>query len=631
LFSELKRFASLQESLMNSSRTERFLLAIWSVALAVFVFTAIAMAGSKPAAPASHGGGGGGASHAPAAHPSGGGGSHPSGGAGAQNRGPGGAQGANRGPGGGNASRGATGNAGNRGNTGAGNRGNTGNAGNRGNTGAGNRGNTGNAGNRGNTGAGNRGGTQAGNHGNTGGNRGNAGAGNRGGTQAGNHGNTGGSHGNAGGNRGGQSAGNHAPKGSQSHVTKSGNHVQTRANGSVRSVSGHVNGHNVTVNRGMHGGRRVTSEHNGRRTVAYGRHGGYSQRAFYNHGGHSYYQRTYWGGGHAYAYGYRGYGWGGYNYYGYAPAYYWGPAYYGWAYNPWASPIAYGWGWGGAPWYGYYGAYWNPYPVYPSAAFWLTDFFVAAALQSAYADQQQAADDNGELLPPTFNQASSDVIAALSTSDPLVAANLSSVYGSGKYGSRNFLLAGAPASGSQPAMTKEIKDALAEEIKGQIAAEKTSAANKDSAGNDSGPPAAVDPNIRYFMVANEEDLTTSDGTECSLTGGDVIYRTGDKPDDDHMVDATVKASRKDECAVGATVSVSVDDVMDMYNGMRQNMADGMKEMAAKNGKNGLPKAPDTTTSGGEIPAPTPDANVQDDLKQAQSDADAAEADAKQPN
>jgi hypothetical protein len=622
LYSELKRFASLQESLMNSSRTERFLHAIWSVALAVFVFTAIAMAGSKPSAPASHGGGGG-ASHAPAAHPSGGGGSHP-GGAGAQNRGPGGgAQGANRGPGGGNASRGgATGNAGNRGNTGAGgNRGATGNAGNRGNTGAGgNRGATGNAGNRGNTGAGNRGGSQAGNHGNTGagGNRGNTG-GNRGGTQAGNHGNTGG-------NRGGQSAGNHAPKGSQSHVTKSGNHVQTRANGSVRSVSGHVNGHNVTVNRGMHGGRRVVSEHNGRRTVAYGRHGGYSQRAFYNHGGHSYYQRTYWRGGHAYAYGYRGYGWGGYNYYGYAPAYYWGPAYYGWAYNPWAAPIAYGWGWGGAPWYGFYGAYWNPYPVYPAAAFWLTDFFVAAALQSAYADQQQAADDNGELLPPTFNQASSDVIAALSTSDPLVAANLSSVYGS-----RNFLLAGAPASGSQPAMTKEIKDALAEEIKGQIAAEKTAAANKDSAGNDNGPPAAVDPNIRYFMVANEEDLTTSDGTECSLTGGDVIYRTGDKPDDDHMVDATVKASRKDECAVGATVSVSVDDVMDMYNNMRQNMADGMKEMAAKNGKNGLPKAPDTTTTGGEIPAPTPDANVQDDLKQAQSDADAAEADAKQPN
>jgi hypothetical protein len=608
---------------MNSSMKDKCFLAIWSIALVVFFGTAVALAGSKPS--------GGGGSHAPSgggakpsgggARPSGGGGARPggagggshAGGAQGQNRGPGGAQGQNRGPGGGNARSGSQ--AGNRGGAAGGNRGGTGNTGNRGGSQAGNRGGTA-GGNRGGTGnTGNRGGSQAGN-------RGGAAGGNRGGAAGGNHGNAGGNRGNAGGNK---AAGNRAPKGSQSHVTKSGNHVQTRANGSVRSVNGHVNGHSVHVERGAHGGRRVVSEHNGRRTVAYGRHGGYSQRAFYRHGGHEYYQRTYWRGGHAYAYGYRGYGWGGYNYYGYAPAYYWGPAYYGWAYNPWASPIAYGWGWGGAPWYGFYGAYWNPYPVYPSAAFWLADYFVAASLQAAYADQQQAADDSGQLMPPTFNQASSDVIAELSTSDPLVAANLASIYPGG------LRLAAAPATSSGPAMTKEIKDAIAEEIKGQIAAEKTAAANKDSAGNESGPPAALDPNIRYFVVANEEDLTDKDGNECTLTGGDVVYRTGDTPDDDHMVDATVKASRKDECATGATVGISTDDLMDMYNNLRQNMADGMKEMAAKNGKNGLPKAPDTTTTGGEIPAPTPDANVQDDLKQAQSDGDAAEADAKQPN
>jgi hypothetical protein len=205
-----------------------------------------------------------------------------------------------------------------------------------------------------------------------------------------------------------------------------------------------------------------------------------------------------------------------------------------------------------------------------------------------------------------------------------VAANLASIYPGG------LRLAAAPAASSGPAMTKEIKDALSEEIKNQIAAEKTAAASKDKTDSDS-VPAALDPNIRYFVVANNEDLTDADGNECSLTGGDVVYRTSETPDDDHMVDTTVKASRKDECAIGATVGVSTDDLMDMYNNLRQNMADGMKELAAKNGKNGLPKSPDTATTGGEIPAPTPDSNVQDDLKQAQSDADAAEADAKQPN
>jgi hypothetical protein len=497
---------------------------------------------------------------------------------------------------------------GNRGNTGNNNRGGQNQMGNRGNAGNNNRGNQNQMGNRGNAGNNNRGNqNQMGNRGNAGNNRGGNQAGNRaGGNQAGNR---------------GQTAGNHQPRGAQTHVTRSGDHVTTRANGSVRSISGH----GVTVNHGLHGGRTVVATHNGRTIVAHGRAGGYSQRAFYRHNGHEYVQRTYYRGGVAYAYGYRSYYYGGYPYYGYAPAYYWGPAYYGWAYNPWPAPVYYGWGWGGAPWYGYYGPYWAPYPVYPSAAFWITDFFIAAALQAAYADQAAAAAENGELLPPTVNQASSDVVAALSTSDPLVAASLASIYPS-----HGLMLGGAAAS-SSPAMTKEIKDAIAAEIKDQIAAEKTAATNKDKAGNDSGPPAALDPNIRYFVVSDQEDLTDSDGNECTLTGGDVVYRTGDQPDNDHMVDATVKASRKDECAVGKTVSVSTDDLMDMYNNMRQNMSDGMKEMAKNSGKNGLPKAPDTSTTAGEIPAPTPDSNVKDDLSQAQKDADAAEADAKQPN
>jgi len=578
---------------MNSSGKSKNILVVSLAVLFVFAVSVLAAGDKKPSAPSKPAA----APHsAPAQHSGGGqpggGNRGPGGGMNNNNRGPGGGMNNNnRGPGGNNSMNRGQGNQ-------TGNRGNMNNNNNRGNMGGNNNANRGNQGNRGGMNNNNRGNMG----GNNNANRGNAG--NRGGNQA---------------------AGNHAPKGSNTHTTRTGNRVQTRANGSVRSISGH----GVTVNRGVNGHRRVVATHNGRTVVAVGRHGGYSQRAYYRHNGHEYVQRTYWRGGRAYAYGYRGYYYGGRPYYGYAPAYYWGPAYYGWAYNPWPAPVYYGWGWGGAPWYGYYGPYWSPYPAYPSAAFWLTDFFVAATLQAAYAAQAEAAAENGEnITPPQFNQESSDVIAALSTSDPLVAANLSSIYGPNA-----MLLAGAAAapSSSGPAMTKEIKDALAEEIKGQIAAEKTAAASKDSAGNDNGPPAALDPNIRYFVVANDEDLTTSDGTECTLTGGDVLYRTGDQPDDDQMVNATVKASRKGECAVGETVGVPTDDLMDMYNGMRENMSDGMKEMAKNSGKNGLPTAPDTTTTAGEVPQPTADSNVQGDLNQAQKDADAAEADAKQSN
>ena len=177
-------------------------------------------------------------------------------------------------------------------------------------------------------------------------------------------------------------------------------------------------------------------------------------------------------------------------------------------------------------------------------------------------------------------------------------------------------------------MTKEIKDAIAEEIKDQIAAEKTAAGNKSAGGDKSGTPAALDPKIRYFVASTDLDLTTSDGTECTLTGGDVLYRVGDEPDDDRMVDATVKSSKKGECAIGATVGVAANDLQEMYNNLRQNMGQGMKEMANNSGKNGLPKAPDTTTTGGEVPAPTADNNVKDDLQQTQKDADQVESEAK---
>jgi hypothetical protein len=81
----------------------------------------------------------------------------------------------------------------------------------------------------------------------------------------------------------------------------------------------------------------------------------------------------------------RGYGYRGLALNVYAPGFYFAPGFYGWAYNPWAVPIAYGWGWAGNPWLGFYGGYFTPFAVYPSAAFWLTDYLIAADLQAAYA------------------------------------------------------------------------------------------------------------------------------------------------------------------------------------------------------------------------------------------------------
>ncbi len=403
---------------------------------------------------------------------------------------------------------------------------------------------------------------------------------------------------------------------------KGGGSATFRKNGQVRTIQSH----GMTINHGARGGRRIEGMHNGRRVVSYGRHGGYSQRAYYRHGGREYSQRTYYRGGHYYAYGYRNYYYGGRPYYGYAPAYYYGPGYYGWAYNPWPAPVYYNWGWGGQPWYGYYGPYYQPYPVYPTAAFWLTDFLLAASLQAAYQAQQEGG-ENGGLIPPAIQNATADEIAALWSTDPLVAANLQATYGTYMLGG------GAPAAAAKSTqLSPEVKQAISDEMKNEIAAEKEAAANKDAAAPTGDQvPAALDPKIRVFVVANDEDLTNADGDECSLTPGDVVSRVGDTPDDDNMVDAVVKSSKKDECAVGATVGVPVDDLQEMHNQLRIQMDAGLKELADKQGKNGLPAAPDTKTQAGEVPAPTPDTNASSDLEQQQKDADQVEAEAKQSN
>jgi hypothetical protein len=405
----------------------------------------------------------------------------------------------------------------------------------------------------------------------------------------------------AGGANGGKGSANtanargpHTPPGKQVSL-KGGGSASIRPNGQIRSV----NRNGMHIEHGVRGDRRVVSNRNGVRVVSNGRRGGYVQRAYVTRGGRSYYSRTYYHNG-VYVTGvYRGYYYGGSPYYGYYPAYYYQPAYYGWAYNPWPAPVAYGWGWGGSPWYGYYGAYYQPYPVYPSAAFWLTDFLVAASLQAAYEAQANA------LLYP--NAADGTLVASLL---PIAAAGSDAVK-----------------------MSPEVKKALADEVKTQLAAEQSEAGKgKSSSGappatSNEAPP-ALDPNFRMFVVNTDLTLVV-DGEECALSEGDVITRTTDTPDDDKNVNVKVAASNKSDCAVGKEGPVAVDDLQEMYNHFRDQLKDGMGELAKKQGTGGLPKAPDTSTTAGDVPPPAPDKTVEKSLQDQQTAADQTESEVKQ--
>ena len=368
-----------------------------------------------------------------------------------------------------------------------------------------------------------------------------------------------------------------------------------RPNGQIRSI----NRNGMQINHGINGSRTVVSYHNGARIVTTGKNSGYVQRAYVTRGGNTYVSRTVVVNHVTYTSVYRSYSYGGYCcYYGYHPAFYYAPVYYGWAYNPWPAPVYYSWGWGPAPWYGYYGGYFAPYPVYPSAAFWLTDYLIAANLQAAYQARAAAATgDNG---------------------------------GSDQQPSQPSGNDNSASNSGQVTLSPEVKEAIAEEVKAQLAAQQA-AAQQVSASTSQSPastqsqevPAALDPARHTFIVAS--DLTvSSNGQECQLTAGDVIKRTSDMPDEDRKVTAVISASKRSDCAIGQEVAIGVDDLQEMHNKFEEQLDNGMKDLANKQGQNGIPKAPDTKTTASDVPPPPPDNNAAKALQEQQATADQTE-------
>ena len=243
----------------------------------------------------------------------------------------------------------------------------------------------------------------------------------------------------------------------------------------------------------------------------------------------------------------------------------------------------------GDPWYRYYGYYFAPAPFYPGANLWLTDFILAENLRMAYEAQQN------EDVPV-----------------------------------RRM----AAASPNEVQLTPEVKLAIAEEVKQQLDAEtsasaRTSAAGSSAVSTDAIPP-ALDPGTTVFVVASDLDVDTPDGNECELTPGDVISRIDDTPGSYDKVQVRVTASKQGDCARGSKPTVGVADLQDMHNRFREQLDAGLKQLAANQGKNGLPAAPDTSTSAAtDVPTPEPDKDVYTQMQGLQKEADEAEQEVKQ--
>jgi len=67
----------------------------------------------------------------------------------------------------------------------------------------------------------------------------------------------------------------------------------------------------------------------------------------------------------------------------------------------------------------------------------------------------------------------------------------------------------------------------------------------------------------------------------------------------------------------------------MHNHFREQIDSGLKMLADNRGQGGLPVAPDTRTQSGEVPPPTPDANIANVLQDLQQQADQTEQEVQQ--
>jgi hypothetical protein len=376
-----------------------------------------------------------------------------------------------------------------------------------------------------------------------------------------------------------------APAGSHEVRTANGSVVRTRANGSRADV--HDARRGMDIHHGLNGNRRVSVERADHSRVFAERGGrGYVQHPYMYHG-HEYGHRTYYDHGRSYDRYYNRYGYRGAYLDVYAPARYYPVGFYGWAYNPWAAPIAYSWGWNAAPWYGFYGGYFTPYPVYPSAAFWLTDYLIANSLQAAYA--AQAADQQQQAM----------------------------------------------AANGPPVLTPDIKKMVSDEVQRQVALENSEAAanaqQQDIDPASSGIARMLSDNQPHVFVAGSDlDLIDAAGQECAISQGDILEVASAPPANADGATALVLASKGGkECAKSDNVTVAFNDLQDMQNHMRETIDAGMGDLQAKQGKGGLPPAPPSAQAAAvaaavAAAAPPPDPNAAAEITQQTQAADQAE-------
>jgi len=365
---------------------------------------------------------------------------------------------------------------------------------------------------------------------------------------------------------------------------------------------------NLEVRRGAHGERTIISRRaDNSRLVSTGPHSGYIERNVVS-GNRSFIQRTAVINQIIITRNYVAYNYAGVRLMRFVTPGFYAPAFYGWAFYPWAAPVRFTFGWMGAPWYVGPYPYFTAYPVYPGAAFWLTDYLLGETLATAY--QLHADEVLADEAYVDDNVDSAD--AAAPDSDD----------------SEQFDTLRAEAT---TPISPELKAAINEEVKQELSYDSAaSAAQNEETGYDEVSSLLGSPN-RVFVVSDDLDVTTVDEQGCGLQPGDILQLEAAPASDSALVQLRVASSKKMDCPAGVMVTVSVSDLQEMHNNFRAQVEAGLGALQAGQGHNGIPVAPPTVaapprpTLVGETSASSADINAMFDTQRQQADQAEAQA------
>jgi hypothetical protein len=394
-----------------------------------------------------------------------------------------------------------------------------------------------------------------------------------------------------------------------------GHEFGVRKNGTISSFSGNgrvanfnsrgkvtsVRTANMDIRHQANGQRVVVSHRpDGRTLVSTGRHSGYVERSLV-HNNHTYLQRTVIVNNRVVTHTFVEYPYAGFLLPHFVTPVFYSPSFYGWAYYPWVAPIHFTFGWSVAPWYVGPNPYFVASPAYPSASFWLADYAIGQTLAAAYEGHQEALAENAinDDAPEDADN------SADATDDSTVRASITTP------------------------ITPELKAAISEEIKEQITADNTAAADPDKAANFAELPTVLSERNHVFMAGNTLGVVTVDQQECTLQPGDVIQLTAPPATGSALAQLRVASSKITDCPAGAQVMVSVQDLQDMQNNLRTQIASGLDTLQKNQGKSGLPPAPAQTLAIPPRPSlsgidMTPDADVVKELENQTQQADTLE-------